>query len=98
MFEAALFAGRNGPWYRSGQRKGPLQTLILELLRETVAAALGTLLPRDAEVVAMRFGINGAEYEHTLEEIARRFGVTRERIRQIEGRALDRLRFRLTDE
>jgi len=64
-----------------------------ELLRETVAAALGKLRPRDRLVLELRHGINGAEYEHTLEEIARRLGVTRERVRQIEGRALDRLRF-----
>lgn len=81
-----------------GNSESPPDCAGRELLRETVATALGTLRPRDAEIVSMRFGINGAEYPHTLEEIARRFDLTRERIRQIEGRALDRLRFRLSGE
>ena len=56
------------------------------------------LRPRDAEVVELWFGINGAGRRHTLEEVARRFGVTRERVRQIEVRALYRLRFRLAND
>lgn len=81
-----------------GEADPPPDCAERELLRETVAAALAKLRPRDRLVLELRHGINGAEYEHTLEEIARRFGVTRERVRQIEGRALDRLRFRLSGE
>jgi len=58
-----------------GEGEVPPDCAARSLLRETVAAALGTLRPRDAEILSMRFGINGAEYEHTPEEIARRFFV-----------------------
>ena len=67
------------------------------LLRDDVREALLALRRRDAQVVEMRFEINGAGRPHTLEEIAGVLGVTRERVRQIEGRALERLRFRLRD-
>ncbi|MFQ6024224.1 MAG: RNA polymerase sigma factor RpoD [Acidiferrobacterales bacterium] len=60
-------------------------------LRTAVDETLDTLDPREAKVLAMRFGI-GSNTEHTLEEVGRQFNVTRERIRQIERRALDRLR------
>lgn len=76
----------------------PAEGAWLSMLRADVREALATLRPRDAEVVELRFGINGAGHPHTLEEVARRFGVTRERVRQIEGRALDRLRFRLASD
>ena len=66
-------------------------------LRDDVREALSTLRPRDTQVVEMRFGINGAGRPHTLEEIASEMGVTRERVRQIKGRAMERLRFRLRD-
>jgi RNA polymerase primary sigma factor len=49
------------------------------------------LSPTEEKVIRMRFGV-GCDREHTLEEIARDFGLTRERIRQIEVKALDRLR------
>jgi RNA polymerase primary sigma factor len=52
---------------------------------------LGTLTPREARILRLRFGLhNGRSY--TLEEVGKKFGLTRERIRQIEGRALRRLR------
>jgi RNA polymerase primary sigma factor len=52
---------------------------------------LATLNPREARILRLRFGlINGRS--HTLEEVGRKFGLTRERIRQIEGQALRRLR------
>ena len=76
--------------------ESPVDGAERSLLRERVRDALGTLRPRDAEVVEMRFGINGARRPHSLAEIARRLGVTGERVRQIEGRALERLRFRLS--
>jgi RNA polymerase primary sigma factor len=61
------------------------------LLREKVEEVLGTLSPREARVLRMRFGLCG-ERPYTLEEVGQKFGLTRERIRQIEGRALRRLR------
>lgn len=65
------------------------------LTRERVEAALGTLSERDRFVVEHRFGINGARYSHTLDEIASRLSISRARVGQIEKRALERLRFRL---
>jgi RNA polymerase primary sigma factor len=63
----------------------------LHLLRERIAEVLRCLDPRDREVIELRFGLRDG-WPHSLDEIARRFGVTRERIRQIEGRALKKLR------
>jgi RNA polymerase primary sigma factor len=60
-------------------------------IRDTAAGALRTLSPNEEKVIRMRFGI-GYEREHTLEEIAQNFGLTRERIRQIEFKGLQRLR------
>ena len=65
------------------------------LTRERVEEALGTLRERDRFVVEHRFGINGARYPHTLDEIGVMLGVSRARVGQIEQRALARLRFRL---
>lgn len=69
----------------------PEQVAILTDLQETVASLLRTLTPRQERVLRLRFGI-GVIRNHTLEEIGVEFGVTRERIRQLEARALDRLR------
>ncbi|MEW6107039.1 MAG: sigma-70 family RNA polymerase sigma factor, partial [Bacillota bacterium] len=60
-------------------------------LRETVATVLKELKPRQQEVLRLRFGLDGQEPQ-TLDQVARRFGLTRERIRQIEAQALKRLR------
>jgi RNA polymerase primary sigma factor len=60
-------------------------------VRSGTAEVLKTLSPNEEKIVRMRFGI-GFDREHTLEEIAQDFGVTRERIRQIETQALQRLR------
>jgi RNA polymerase primary sigma factor len=60
-------------------------------VRQGTAEVLKTLSPHEERIVRMRFGI-GFDREHTLEEIAQNFGVTRERIRQIESQALQRLR------
>ena len=62
-----------------------------QLLRERVAKVLRCLRPRDREVIEFRFGINDGR-QRTLEELAHTFGVTRERVRQIEARALEKLR------
>ena len=61
------------------------------MLAEFVTEALAELTPREQRILRMRFGIGGAG-EHTLEEVGRVFGVTRERIRQIEAKALVKLR------
>src|SRR5205085_9983925 len=65
--------------------------LIDDDVRDEAAGVLKTLAPSEEKVIRMRFGI-GCDREHTLEEIARDFGVTRERIRQIESKVLQRLR------
>ena len=62
-----------------------------ELLRDKIQAALNTLSAREARILSLRFGLQN-EGTHTLEEVGREFGLTRERIRQIEGEALHRLR------
>ena len=62
-----------------------------ELLREQIRGVLGFLNEREREVLEMRFGLNDGR-DHTLEEVGRTFGVTRERIRQIEAKALRKLR------
>jgi len=69
----------------------PLDSATDAALGHDVQAMLGTLTRREARILAMRFGI-GTDREHTLEEVGRQFGVTRERIRQIEAKALAKLR------
>jgi RNA polymerase primary sigma factor len=69
----------------------PSQIVYENLLREKVEQVLSTLSPREARILRLRFGLeNGHPY--TLEEVGKKFGLTRERIRQIEGKALRRLR------
>jgi RNA polymerase primary sigma factor len=69
----------------------PMQTAYENMLRERVDQVLSTLSPREARILRLRFGLeNGHPY--TLEEVGHKFGLTRERIRQIEGKALRRLR------
>jgi len=69
----------------------PNDTLISQDLTNQVERALGMLSPKEKEILRLRFGI-GEEGEHTLEEVGKRFSVTRERIRQIETKALRKLR------
>ena len=69
----------------------PSDSVALHLLRETFDSILESLSPREARVLALRFGLVDG-YSYTLEEVGAKFGVTRERIRQIEARALGRLR------
>ena len=69
----------------------PSQTAYENMLRERVEKVLSTLSPREARIIRLRFGLeNGHPY--TLEEVGQKYGLTRERIRQIEGKALRRLR------
>ncbi|MBZ0294836.1 MAG: RNA polymerase sigma factor RpoD [Anaerolineae bacterium] len=69
----------------------PAQSAEENLIRAKIEEVLSTLTPREARILRLRFGLqNGRSY--TLEEVGQKFGLTRERIRQIEGRALRRLR------
>ena len=61
-------------------------------LREVTNSALQLLSPREQQIVRMRYGLNEAEREYTLQEVGEVFQVTRERIRQIEEKALLKLR------
>ncbi len=69
----------------------PLDAATLANLRETTTEVLATLTPREERVLRMRFGI-GMNTDHTLEEVGQQFNVTRERIRQIEAKALRKLK------
>jgi len=69
----------------------PLDAAIQGNLRETTTRILATLTPREERVLRMRFGI-GMNTDHTLEEVGQQFSVTRERIRQIEAKALRKLK------
>jgi RNA polymerase primary sigma factor len=69
----------------------PGQTVDQHLLRERIAEVLRSLTPREREVIELRFGLRDGQ-PRTLEEVARTYGITRERIRQIEARGLLKLR------
>jgi RNA polymerase primary sigma factor len=71
--------------------ESPIESATTESLRETTHAVLAGLTPREAKVLRMRFGIDMTT-DHTLEEVGKQFDVTRERIRQIEAKALRKLR------
>lgn len=69
----------------------PEESATMQLLKEQVQAVLSTLSDREQKIVKMRFGLDGGK-SHTLEEVGQEFAVTRERIRQIEAKALTKLR------
>ena len=69
----------------------PLEAATIANLREATTRVLATLTPREERVLRMRFGI-GMNTDHTLEEVGQQFSVTRERIRQIEAKALRKLK------
>lgn len=71
----------------------PKQVTQQELVHKEVREAVGTLPPREKKIVELRFGLTG-ERPHTLEEIGREFGISRERVRQLQNVALARLRQR----
>ena len=80
-----------GNFIENDSEPTPAQHTHDNLLREKIEQVLATLTPREARILRLRFGLqNGRCY--TLEEVGQKFGLTRERIRQIEGRALRRLR------
>jgi RNA polymerase primary sigma factor len=69
----------------------PIEAVVAHNLADQTRSLLAALTPREEKVIRMRFGLDERQ-EHTLEEVGRDFDVTRERIRQIEGRALHKLR------
>ncbi|PYS19130.1 MAG: RNA polymerase sigma factor RpoD, partial [Acidobacteria bacterium] len=69
----------------------PADAVININLKEMTEQVLNTLTPREERIIKMRFGLEDGT-EHTLEEVGQNFGVTRERIRQIEAKALRKLR------
>jgi len=80
-----------GSFIEDDSTSTPTQSAYDHLLQEKVEEVLSTLTPREARILRLRFGLqNGRNY--TLEEVGQKFGLTRERIRQIEGKALRRLR------
>ncbi len=68
----------------------PDRTAALQLLKDYVRDVIANLTPRERKILEMRFGLIDSE-AHTLEEVGREFDVTRERIRQIEAKALERI-------
>ncbi|MSV28538.1 MAG: RNA polymerase sigma factor RpoD [Bryobacterales bacterium] len=70
----------------------PSEAVINLNLQEQTAQVLKTLSPREEKIIKMRFGLDDGGHEHTLEEVGQNFAVTRERIRQIEAKALRKLR------
>ncbi|MYF96869.1 MAG: hypothetical protein F4210_15460 [Holophagales bacterium] len=80
-----------GDFIEDASAVSPIDTLLLKNLSEQTAAVLQTLSPREELVLRMRFGV-GDGAESTLEDVGRSFNVTRERIRQIESKALRKLR------
>jgi RNA polymerase primary sigma factor len=80
-----------GDFIEDTNLSSPVETTTKESLSETTRDLLANLSPREAKVLKMRFGIDMAT-DHTLEEVGRQFDVTRERIRQIEAKALRKLR------
>jgi RNA polymerase primary sigma factor len=70
----------------------PSDAVVASNLREITDEVLATLTPREEKVIKMRFGLGTTGSEHTLEEVGQHFAVTRERIRQIEAKALRKLR------
>ena len=80
-----------GDFIEDRQVISPIDAVIVANLKEQARKTLKTLTPREEQVLRMRFGV-GDGSEHTLEEVGKSFNVTRERIRQIESKALRKLR------
>ena len=80
-----------GDFIEDEDAPSPMDAAVKEMLREQVQRALGALWGRERDVLELRFGLRDGK-EHTLEEVSRYFNVTRERIRQIEAKALRKLR------
>jgi RNA polymerase primary sigma factor len=80
-----------GDFIEDKSAEKPDEKAAAAMQKERVMEVLLTLTPREQEVLRLRYGLNG-ENPHTLEEVGRRFKVTRERIRQIEAKALRKMR------
>lgn len=80
-----------GDFIEDTKTAAPIDSATMSSLREATREVLGSLTPREAKVLRMRFGID-MNTDHTLEEVGKQFDVTRERIRQIEAKALRKLR------
>lgn len=80
-----------GDFVEDEDRVSPEDSAATQLLKEQIASILSTLTDRERKIIKMRFGIGGGK-SHTLEEVGAEFSVTRERIRQIEAKALKKLR------
>src|SRR5215210_5097850 len=81
-----------GDFIEDKSRVSPAEAVVTSNLREITEEVLQTLSPREEKVIKMRYGLGPVEEEHTLEEVGKDFDVTRERIRQIEAKALRKLR------
>lgn len=84
-------SGRLGDFIEARDEVRPIEAVISLNLKDKTATVLQKLTPREEQVIRMRFGIGGGS-EHTLDEMKLRFSVTQEQIRQIEARALRKLR------
>ena len=80
-----------GDFIEDSTMQSPIDVATVESLKEATREVLGGLTAREAKVLRMRFGID-MNTDHTLEEVGKQFDVTRERIRQIEAKALRKLR------
>ncbi len=92
--DAPLVEGEDSSLYdvlKSGESPSPDKELMMESLRIEIERALGTLTPREADLIRLYFGLNG-NHPMTLEEIGETFDLTRERVRQIKEKAIRRLK------
>lgn len=80
-----------GDFIEDKKATAPAEEVVSTKLGEQIATVLSDLTPREEQVLRKRFGI-GEKSDHTLEEVGKLFNVTRERIRQIEAKALRKLR------
>ncbi|PID43141.1 MAG: RNA polymerase sigma factor RpoD [Proteobacteria bacterium] len=80
-----------GDFIEDQDKPGPQEVTMTSSLRECLNQVMNSLAPREAKVLRMRYGID-VEYDYTLEEVGRCFEVTRERIRQIEAQAIEKLK------
>ncbi len=84
-------SGQLGDFIEDSDTMRPDEAAIQSNLREITTRALADISPREERILRMRFGI-GVNKEHTLDEIGKQFAITRERIRQIEAKALRKLK------
>ncbi len=81
-----------GDFIEDQEAQSPVRTTSCKLMQEEIEKVLKTLTEREEKVLRLRFGIGGTEFPRTLEEVGAIFNVTRERVRQIETKALNKLR------